>query len=108
MCSVYDPTSAPTTLRRPTRREPCPICDHADWCELRSDGATHCMRIESAVPGTRGGGWWHNFPDRSARAPLPSAPIRPFLAPPAVPALLATVADRDVVYRALLAASPLS
>lgn len=47
--------------QRTSRRNPCPICDHKDWCEISADGFTvHCMR----VPGDkevswRGGGWLH-------------------------------------------------
>jgi len=101
-----------TVLSRVSRRQPCPICQHTDWCELRSDGAIHCMRVESPIPSLRGGGWWHNFPDQGspehARAGAYKAnntDLTPAEPPPAVPA--ATAAERDKVYQSLLAICPL-
>ena len=94
-------------LRRVSKQEHCPICDHADWCEIREDGAVHCMRVESTVPATRAGGWWHNFPEQApARVPSPTAGgtgvPNSSTVPPADPAVL------DQVYRALLNACPTS
>ena len=50
--------------RRVSRREPCPICQHADWCGVSSDGVVcHCMRVESANP-CPSGGWFHFLKER--------------------------------------------
>ena len=92
-------------LRRVSRQDPCPICAHADWCEIREDGAVHCMRVEGGTPSDyRGGGWWYfpeQVPTRVSSPPaggtnvLASVPV-----PPADPAVL------DQVYRALLNTCP--
>lgn len=49
----------PASVRaaRVSRRAPCPICGHEDWC-LSFAGRVLCMRVESSSPG-RSGGWWH-------------------------------------------------
>lgn len=92
-------------LRRVSRKQPCPICGKPDLCEVSDDGAVHCCRIESSIPCTgRLGGWWHNLPDRG-RAPIPLAPPPPRPTPAPARADSATL---DAVYRALLAACPLS
>ena len=99
------PTSSSTeTLRRVTKREHCPVCDDVDWCEIRSDGAVHCMRAESDRPcEVRMGGWWHNLPSGNAhtavRVPAPPGPA----APP-----LASADQRNAVYQTLLDACQLS
>lgn len=92
-----------------SRREPCPICGYTRWCELSTDGQwAHCMR-ESNGPewSWRQGGYLYRISDGSAsvetvmRAPRTPAPSMP----------TATLADRqtrDAVYRALLAACPLT
>src|SRR5436305_1811244 len=49
-------------LRRVRRGRPCPVCAHTDWCEVRDDGAVHCMRVPSDTPARRQGGWWHHLP----------------------------------------------
>ena len=92
-------------LRRVGKQEHCPICDHADWCEIREDGAVHCMRVEGGTPSEhRGGGWWY-FPEQ-APTRVPSPPVggtgvpNSSTVPPADPAVL------DQVYRALLKACP--
>src|SRR5262249_34706853 len=88
-------------LRRVSRREPCPICSRTEWCEVRDDGAVHCMRVESPVPGTsRGGGWWHTLHDRSARPT--TAPPAPNLTPPSPSVPRADVTTLDAVYRRML------
>ena len=48
---------------RVTKRMPCPICEHGDWCSIAPDGAVcRCMRVESTTPvKTSGGGWWHRL-----------------------------------------------
>lgn len=72
------------TLRRVNKKNPCPVCSHTDWCEVRSDGAVHCMRVESDRPGTRMGGWWHNehaepsdLHSQPAITHKPAAPLSP-------------------------------
>ena len=42
-----------------TKREPCPVCGHADWCVVSNDGGTCiCFRTESDRPHLKGG-WIH-------------------------------------------------
>lgn len=100
-------------LFRVTKKRPCPVCNRTDWCEVREDGAVHCMREQSTVPSKRGGGWWHNLPDRVMQQGYSDQlPVLPSLTPIApatgtVPAA-ASPEDRDHVYRALLEACPLS
>ena len=91
------------TMRRVTSKELCPICNHADWCELRDDGAVHCMRVESDVPSNRGAGWWHRFPTGNAHTAAPIAPQ-----PKPAAAVMASELTRDVVYQALIDACQLS
>ena len=66
--------------RRVSRREPCPICEHGDWCGVSDDGEVcHCMRVESANP-CPSGGWFHFLKERPARMPArrgPKPPVRP-------------------------------
>lgn len=66
--------------RRVSRREPCPICEHVDWCGVSADGAVcHCMRVESANP-CPSGGWFHFLKERPKRMPVrtgPKPPVRP-------------------------------
>lgn len=98
-------------LRRVSRREPCPICGKPDYCEVRGDGAVHCMRTASDVPGrARGGGWWHHPPAGEAPAqPLAAAVATIVHAVPAPAKPGRAGADTlDAVYRPLLAACPLS
>lgn len=90
-------------LRRVSPREHCPVCDHTDWCEIRQDGAVHCMRVESETPSTRGGGWWHNLPDATSNHTNVSVPAAK---PPN--AVCADARTRDRIYAELLALLPLS
>lgn len=66
--------------RRVSRREPCPICEHADWCGVSSDGAVcHCMRVSSDHP-CPSGGWFHFLVERPRRPTArhgPKPPVRP-------------------------------
>ncbi len=68
--------------RRVSRRKPCPVCGHGDWCGVSDDGAVvHCMRVESANP-CLSGGWFHFERERQARrqfAYVKQAPVRPRL-----------------------------
>ena len=54
---------------RSSKSNPCPICDHTDWCLVSADGSSAlCMRVESDRP-SRSGGWDHRLreSDRSRR-----------------------------------------
>lgn len=66
--------------RRVSRREPCPVCGHPDWCGVSDDGAVcHCMRVESGKP-CPSGGWFHFLVERPARTAAPRSahpPARP-------------------------------
>ena len=99
----------PFSLRRVSKQEPCPICDHPDWCETRSDGAVHCMRIESAIPSSRSGGWWHRFstlPGAGEHDQIKHLQHAPGNQEHETPRLIvvASPADRNRVYRELLVA----
>jgi len=49
---------------RVSRGEPCPICEHADWCMLSNDGnVCICQRVESDKPTKNSGGWVHRLRD---------------------------------------------
>ncbi len=63
----------PASLRaaRVSRRSPCPICGHGDWCLAFSDRVL-CMRVESSSPG-RSGGWWHGVGEGKFRREEPLA-----------------------------------
>ena len=52
---------------RVSKKNPCPICNHADWCGVSEDGAVCiCMRTESPRQ-AKNGGWVHQLKD----TPLP-------------------------------------
>lgn len=63
-------------FRKVTKREPCPVCGHADWCVVSNDGGTAiCMRTESDRPNPNGG-WIHVLkrippPERRVCVPPP-------------------------------------
>lgn len=60
---------------RVTRRHPCPICHHADWCGISANGLIACcMRVDSGRP-ARNGGSIHRLSEGVAPATL--RPIRP-------------------------------
>jgi len=84
-------------LRRVSRRRPCPVCGHEDWCGFNSRVCV-CMRVESPRPAANGG-WVHRLP-----GVLPSVPaaLEPDVAPVTLP--LASADARHEVYSALLAA----
>ena len=54
---------------RVSKRRPCPICDHHDWCMVAADGsAAICPRMES--PKRCGeAGWLHRLADDPVRLP---------------------------------------
>lgn len=58
-------------FERVSKRRPCPVCNHAEWCAVARDGTVAvCQRVES---GTRWkeAGWVHRLSE-----PLPPLPIR--------------------------------
>jgi hypothetical protein len=59
---------------RVTRRNPCPICSHPDYCCRTADGLIAlCMRVQSDKPSKCSlGGWIHKLAD-----PLPPIRIMP-------------------------------
>lgn len=50
---------------RASKRHPCPICEHTDYCCMTNDGRlVNCMRVESRTPcKSRLGGWLHWLDD---------------------------------------------
>jgi len=47
---------------RVSNSEPCPICQHTDWCLVANDGtACICQRVESDKPTKNSGGWVHRL-----------------------------------------------
>ncbi|HEX2913535.1 MAG TPA: DUF3854 domain-containing protein [Chloroflexia bacterium] len=58
----YNPNENIRWLRA-SRRHPCPVCGHRDWCEISDVGQlVHCMRVPSDKPlRARGGGWLHRL-----------------------------------------------
>lgn len=53
--------------QRVNRENPCPICEHPDWCTRSADGAVACcMRVESATR-LHNGGYLHRLRDRDDR-----------------------------------------
>jgi len=88
--------SASRGWNRVSRRSPCPVCSKIDWCSVSTDGAVACcMRVESGRA-LRNGGWLHRLIDE------PSYPF-PSIHHVNVPARLAPLDRRDLVYRALVA-----
>ena len=72
--------------RRVTRRMPCPICEHGDWCLVSVDGtAVICPRtFDGAVKRCGDAGWLHRLgaapqqrvPRQAIRLPLSRRPLR--------------------------------
>ncbi len=63
-----------------SKRNPCPVCERADWCGVTEDGSlVRCMRVESEKPvtGSDGSiGWIHKTGDD-----LPAPPPRRIYTP---------------------------
>ncbi len=86
-----------TTWRKVTKAEPCPICQHTDWCKVSADGAVAlCGRIEqgSFQKAKGSGGFLHRLietprPDHSSNGkavrPKPKPQAQPGKAPKAYP-----------------------
>jgi len=59
---------------RVTRRHPCPICGHPDWCSVSANGRiVCCMRVPTNRT-TKNGGWIHHL---GYPQPLTLPPPRP-------------------------------
>lgn len=87
---------------RPIRNEECPHCGRTrDGCARYPSGWWLCPRTDSGRWCENGGGWLH--PPDSAAAPPPPVPLLP-----AAPRQTADPALLDRVWRAALAALPLS
>jgi hypothetical protein len=87
-------------------REPCLLCRKSDWCVRSADGAwAICRRVDTGEGRRRvdkaGGEYWVYRVGGARPAPPIDLPARP--SPPC-----ADTAMRDRVYRALLAALPLT
>jgi len=51
-----------TNWHRVSKNEPCPVCQHTDWCMLSNDGEVCiCQRVESDRPTKNSGGWVHRL-----------------------------------------------
>lgn len=66
-----------------SRREPCPVCQHTDWCLISNDGGTCiCQRIDSGKPMVSTGGWIHVLkriaPPQRVRRAAPPVRVRLF------------------------------
>ncbi len=68
---------------RVTKAQPCPICEHGDWCTRAADGTVACcMRTESQKT-MKNGGWLHRLSDplpavKTKRRPDPVVPAAEF------------------------------
>lgn len=64
---------------RVSKRTPCPICQHHDWCGITADGAVaRCMRVVSDRPSPSGeGGWIHVLGEEVMPKPVLGRPSRP-------------------------------
>jgi len=50
---------------RVSKKDPCRVCEKADWCTYTEAGAACCMRVESLKP-LKNGGWLHKSNERTA------------------------------------------
>jgi len=48
------------SFTRVTKSNPCPVCNHGDWCRVFADGWAECMRVPSGKP-AKSGGWMHRL-----------------------------------------------
>jgi hypothetical protein len=72
-------TSERGKWRRVTRAEPCPICQHSDWCSISSDGTVaKCQRVDAGCYRSKtdrtGAPYYLHRLDGAAR---PESPPRP-------------------------------
>lgn len=79
---------------RATRRNPCPICAHSDWCGTSADGTLACCMRVAGQRKARNGGWLHRLgPGYAHRTEPPLSTGSKELAP---------IDRRNRVYHALL------
>ena len=96
MAHAYEIDPSMTWIPVHKTRKPCPICGHPDFCSVNARWVL-CTRVPSHHP-TANGGWLHDRPDRAESLPVP----------PPVVAPLASIEQRDRVYRLLWQSLPLS
>ncbi len=96
----YQPSPHSGRIARVSRKAPCSICGHRDFCGISDDGAiAFCMRVASGSFQTaRNGAYLHRLIEPSG-APLPQMPTAPAAAPKVN---VADEARRHTVYTALL------
>lgn len=94
-------TTAP--LSRVSHRNPCPICEHPDWCSVAEDGAfAICMRVaDGSIKPSKNGGHLHRLRERDFQ------PVRLVQRKPD-PSPAAPIERCHIVYEALLGALLLS
>ncbi len=93
-------TRSSGTITRVSRKRPCPICSHADFCGVSPDGAlAFCMRVSSgSIKTARNGAYIHKLRwDATTPAPAPQKPVE---AKPDAPR--ASIEHRDRIYATLL------
>ena len=74
-----------------SRANPCPICEHPDWClfsgPIDSPDAVICARVESQKRvGSKGAGWLHRLRDDPFRPQRQTRRVS--VAPPPAPAIM--------------------
>ncbi len=96
----HHPSSHSGRIARVSRKAPCSICGHRDFCGVSFDGAiAFCMRVASGSFQTaRNGAYLHRLIETSG-APLPQMPTAPAAARKVN---VADEARRHTVYTALL------
>jgi hypothetical protein len=85
---------------RVSRKQPCPICNHADFCGVSADGVlAFCMRVSQGSIKTAGNGAYiHKLRfDDAAPTPTPQQSVQP---KPDAP--LASIEHRDGIYSMLI------
>lgn len=54
-----------------SKRHPCPVCGHTDWCTILEDeSVVVCRRVPSPKPAKSGIGWVHFLKDRPVPPPV--------------------------------------
>jgi len=84
-----------------SRKEPCPICNHTDWCMLSNDGEVCiCQRVESDRPTRNSGGWIHRLKAREIRGCISAVRHRPSPSPsPSIGEYFAALPQGDLQRR---------
>ncbi len=106
MSALPSPLPHDRTFIRHSKGRPCPLCGGANPCRTFIDGATECLRVESAIPSGSGLGWIHFPDDRPGwRDRLPVPPPAKLTAAEPDPA---DITFRDRAFRFLLDHLPLT